>query len=144
MARRDSDKLAHLRGVDLLHECTDADLQAVAAITEEVQLLPGSMLCEQGRVADCCYVLLEGDADVVVAGQHMTTVGAGQTIGEMGLLDHLPRSATVTAKTAIRALRIPADKFDRLLDSSAIARALLTQISLRLREVQSGRRAAPL
>jgi CRP-like cAMP-binding protein len=142
MTRNPSDKLARLRAVDLFQRCTDPDIQALAAITEEVHLERGAVLCEQGRVADCCFVLIEGEAEIVVGGRLRNIVYGGETIGEMGLIDHLPRSATVTARTAIDAYRIPAEKFEALLVSTAISRGLLEQLSRRIRDLLSGRSAA--
>jgi len=136
-----SDKatVERLAQVDLFKRCTRKDLESLAAIVDETDVAPGAILCDQGRVADACYVVIEGEADVSVGGSVVATAGPGQPIGEMGLLDHLPRSATVTARTPMRVYKINADRFEALLTSTAIARGLLEHLSLRVREFDVGR-----
>jgi CRP-like cAMP-binding protein len=99
----------------------------------------GTILCDQGRVADACFVVVDGEAQVTVGGADIARAGPGQPIGEMGLLDHLPRSATVTAVTPMRLYRISAERFEQVLGSTAISRGLLEHLSRRLRELESGR-----
>ncbi len=97
------------------------------------------MLCDQGRIAEDCFVVIEGEADVSVSGETVITVKPGEPIGEMGLLDHLPRSATVTARTPMRLYVIPTARFEELLESTSIARGLLEHLSLRVRDLEHGR-----
>ncbi len=123
-AKIDSTKIDRLHEVDLFRLFDRRALDEVARITKEVRLPRGSILCEQGRVADACWIIVEGEAEVEV-GDHelVAVVGPGESVGEMGLLDHLPRSATVTARTDVMAYRIDAARFDGLLGPSPLARA---------------------
>jgi CRP-like cAMP-binding protein len=65
--------------------------------------LAGAELMRQGDVSDAMYVILVGRVRVerVIAQLSepllLAELGPGQVVGEMGLLDHEPRSATVTA-----------------------------------------------
>ena len=136
----DKSTLDALSGVDLFRRCSKKDLESLAAIVEEVSVPAGTVLCDQGRVADECYVVIEGEADVSVGGDVFVQAGPGQPIGEMGLLDHLPRSATVTARTPMRLYKIDGDRFEELLTSTGLARSLLEHLSLRVRELEVGRR----
>jgi CRP-like cAMP-binding protein len=128
-----------LQSLELFSHCTPADLEAVAAITEDHTLPAGHVLCDQGRVGRECYIVLDGQADVTVSGHHVAVIGTGETVGEMGLLDHLPRSATVTATTPMRVYLIEGSRFDQILQSSAVARALLVLLSRRIRDLEHGR-----
>ena len=130
--------------VELFKRCTKKDLEALAAIVEEVEVTNGTVLCDQGRVADACFVVIEGTANVRVGDDIVAQSTAGQPIGEMGLLDHLPRSATVSAITPMRLYKIDAKKFEGLLSSTAIARGLLEHLSLRVREFDVGRGRNPI
>jgi CRP-like cAMP-binding protein len=139
MANPDKEHLERLGQVELFKRCTKKDLEALADIVEDESVPAGAVICEQGRVADASYVVAEGEASVMVGDEIVGIVGPGESVGEMGLLDHLPRSATVTARTPMRLYRIDADRFAKLLESSAISRGLLEQLSLRIRHLESGR-----
>ena len=136
---RDKATMDRLGDIDLFRRCTKRDLEALADIVEEIDVAPGTVLCDQGRVADACYFVIEGEADIAVGGSNVTTAGPGQPIGEMGLLDHLPRSATVTARTPMHVYKISADRFEDVVATTAIARGLLEHLSRRVRELEAGR-----
>jgi CRP-like cAMP-binding protein len=131
------DRLGEL---DLFRRCSKKDLESVAAIVEELEVEPGTVLCEQGRMADACYVVVDGLADVVVGGEIVGRASVGRPIGEMALLDHLPRSATVTARTPMHLLKLDAHRFEEMLRTQpAVARGLLEHLSRTVRDLQSGR-----
>ena len=71
---------------------------------------------DQGRPGLEAYVILEGTASVTIGGQQVNEVGPGDIVGEMALIDHRPRSATVTATSPMRLLAFDAQRFRRLLD----------------------------
>ena len=136
------DKRKRLGELELCKHCTPADLEALASITEDRTLPVGHVLCDQGRIGRECYIVLSGEADVTINGQRVATIGPGETVGEMGLLDHLPRSATVTATTPMQVYVIEGKRFDQVLQSSGVARALLVLLSRRIRDLETGRRQA--
>lgn len=135
----DKSRIDRLGEIDLFRRCSKKDLEALAAVVEELDVEPGTVLCDQGRVADACFVVVEGEADIAIAGQVVAKAVAGQPIGEMGLVDHLPRSATVTARTPMRLYRIDAQKFEDVLATTALSRGLLEHLSRRVRELETGR-----
>ena len=79
----------------------------------EVERAAGEALVAQGDASDCAFILLEGEADVVVE----TTFGpvmlaplpTGSFFGEIGALAGLPRTASVRARGPVRVLRIEAE-----------------------------------
>jgi transcriptional regulator with PAS, ATPase and Fis domain len=106
-----------------------------------VQQFPaGSVLIEEGTAADEVLVLLEGRVSVRLAlsDQEQRTVAvrrAGELVGEMGLVDELPRSATVRAEGEVGALCVPRLAFLEAVGSHpAAALELVRTLSLRLRE----------
>jgi CRP/FNR family transcriptional regulator, cyclic AMP receptor protein len=133
------DKVKRLGSIELFRHCGRKDLEAIADIAEERAIEPGTVLCDQGRVATQCFIVTEGTADVEVNGRSVASVGPGEAIGEMGLLDHLPRSATVTARTPMDVYVIDSQRFEKVLQSSGVARALLELLSRRLRDLEQGR-----
>lgn len=85
----------------------------LAALGERRVFAEGEDLMRQGDVADSLFVILEGQVQVVREHPHLSTpitlaaLGAGEVVGEMGLLDGEPRSATVTALEETVAMRVP-------------------------------------
>ena len=88
-----------LRGVELFNGLTDDELEQVAAICTRRQLKNGEVLAKQGEVGREMFIVSEGLVEVSVSEGDMRRVvvnlGTGQLIGEMALVDHGPRSATV-------------------------------------------------
>ena len=60
------------------------------------------------------YIVLNGEADITVNSQRVAEASSGDFIGEVGFICNEARSATVTAKTDIIAMRITRDLFDLL------------------------------
>jgi CRP/FNR family transcriptional regulator, cyclic AMP receptor protein len=141
MRTRD-EKIERLATVGLFGSCSRKDLQKLARITDQVDLAVGTELCRQGKAGRECFVLLEGEADVLVEGQVVAQVTAGQTVGEMSLLDRRPQSATVVATTPITAYVIQAGQLTGLIEETpSVALALLRELSGRIRDL-GGRYAA--
>jgi CRP-like cAMP-binding protein len=57
------------------------------------------------------YVVLEGEVEARVKGHLVETIGPGGIFGEMALIDHAPRVATITAKTDAKLAPIGAKRF---------------------------------
>jgi CRP-like cAMP-binding protein len=81
-------------------------LEEFAADTEIVR---------QGERGDCCYVLLEGTADVLVDGEAVALLMAGDSFGEIALLHDVPRRATVRARDPVRVAALGRDAFSELI-----------------------------
>ena len=140
MSGTDGDKTARLAKVELFRQFDRKSLDALSRVAEETRLKRGEVLCEQGRVANECWVVVEGEAEVEIGGDQLVgVIGPGESIGEMGLLDHLPRSATVRARTEMLAYRISGRDFEAVLGASPLARGLLELLSRRIRQLEHGR-----
>ena len=139
-SRRDAPARASvpiLRQVPLFAELPDRHLRRVARLAVISRFRAGTAIVRKGSRGSAFYVILEGTVRVVRRGRPSTILGAGESFGEMALLDHGPRSATVTAETAMTALRIFSAPFDKLLRTEPrIALALLHTLSTRVRELE--------
>ena len=126
---------ADLESLALFEGCPEDELSRVAnAISALRDLDEGEVVCAQGDKADRWWIVAEGLADVTVDGLYVATIGPGQTIGELALLDGEPRAATVTAVTAMRLHEVDGQGFvDALCASPRLAVALLRQLAGRLR-----------
>jgi CRP-like cAMP-binding protein len=105
-----------LAGVPFFAGFSPEELERVADLADDVEAEPGAVLVEQGRVGQECFVILDGQAGVYVGDEHVTTSGPGSMVGEMALVDHRPRSATVVAETPMRLLGFDTKAFRSLLD----------------------------
>ena len=92
---------AILRGVPLFAACSDRGLDEVAALGRRDTLPAGAALTEEGRPGDSVYVMLEGTAEVRRSGATVAELGAGDVVGEISVLTHVARSATVTATSPV-------------------------------------------
>lgn len=112
----------------------------LAAIGERRQFAKGDELMKQGDPATTMYVILAGRVSVVREHQDLSTpivlayLGPGEVVGEMGLLDGEPRSATVTAVEDTIAVEVPADVLDKAVrENPDLYGSLVKLLSKRLR-----------
>jgi CRP/FNR family transcriptional regulator, cyclic AMP receptor protein len=128
--------LEHLRGVPLFSSCTNKDLEKIAKAGDEITAPAGSLLVDQGQTGREAFVLLEGEATVRRNGKKIATLGPGAVIGELSLLDHGPRTASVTCDTDCQVLVISQRNFLGVLDDvPALAHKLLATLASRVREL---------
>ena len=88
-----------LCGAGLFSGLDENDLAEIAALCTPRQLNKGEYLVKQGEFGREFYIISDGLVEVVVQMQSesrvITNLGSGQIIGEMSLVDHGPRSASV-------------------------------------------------
>ena len=140
MRNAEDPKIRRLREVALFRHCTPKELTRLAGITDRAVLETGQVLCRQGEVATAAFVIDDGDASVKVGEQVIGEVGAGSIVGEMGLLDYRPRSATVVARTPMNVYVIDARRFEGILEETpTLARNLLRELTGRIRGLDQAR-----
>ncbi len=120
-----------LSGVSLFEGFSDDQLEKVAELGHRVDAEAGAELTDQGRYGDHCYVIVEGSAKVIMNGEYITSVGSGSMIGEMSILEHRPRSASVIAESDMALVSFNVKEFQSLLEANPTAKervmALLTK-----------------
>jgi cytochrome P450 len=124
-----------LSALEFFAGCTDEDLAVLTqAVTGVRRVREGEVICAEDEVADRWWIVLEGQADVTWRGLYLGTILAGETIGELALLDGEPRTATVTATTDMVLQELDGEGFvAALLEAPHVAVALLRQFATRLR-----------
>lgn len=123
-----------LRAVPLLSACNTQELREVANLGTHLPVADGRVLIEQGRPGREFFLLTSGKASCLVDGVEVAQFGPGDFFGEMALLEHGPRHATVVAKDPAEVLVLDGREFDRLIDTSpSIARKLLKAVAERER-----------
>lgn len=110
----------------------------MARASDEITLPSGRHLCEQGQIGREAFIILDGNADVRRNGRKIATLKSGDCVGELALLDHGPRTATVTADGELKVLVLGAREFAGILDEvPPIAHKLLKSLASRIRELDT-------
>jgi CRP/FNR family transcriptional regulator, cyclic AMP receptor protein len=107
-----------LKNIPLFAKIEPAKLKLLAFTSERLQFMPGESLFHQGDIGDAAYIILDGEADILVDAPEgpvrVATVGRNQIVGEIAILCDVPRTATVMAKSELTTLRIAKDGFFHL------------------------------
>jgi CRP/FNR family cyclic AMP-dependent transcriptional regulator len=128
--------LDSLRRVSLFSSCSTKDLEKIAKAGDEVTLSAGTVIVDQGQTGREAFVIISGSATVKRNGKKVATLGAGSVVGELSLLDHGPRTATVVADTDCTMLVISQRQFLAVIDAiPAISHKLLATLAGRIREL---------
>ncbi|MBL8471867.1 MAG: Crp/Fnr family transcriptional regulator [Rhodocyclaceae bacterium] len=84
-----------------------------------IDLKAGDSLFHEGeRAKPCLYVLIEGEAKILVGNVLVERSGPGAIIGEMALIEHEARSATVLAESDCRLVEIDRERFLSLISQA--------------------------
>ena len=128
--------LAHLRNVSLFSGCTDRDLAKIAKAADEVNVPAGYALADQGQTGREAFVIIEGSATVRRNGKKVAVLGPGAVVGELSLLDHGPRTATVTTDTDASVLVLDQRHFAAVIDDvPAITHKIMSVLAGRIRDL---------
>ena len=125
MRLRKDAKVELLGKIPLLSHYSKRELGRVAAIADEIDLPEGKVLTREGERGRELVILLEGTAEVRKGGRKINTLGPSDFLGEIALISRLPRTATVTTTSPVRALVVNDRDF-----RSVLTRSLETQLKL--------------
>src|SRR5262245_9160437 len=111
---------AALKGMAICGGLSDAEIGTIAAIVETRDAAVGTELFREGEPGEGLYLVLSGEIDVVKRTskgreRSLARMGPGGVLGEMSLITSDARSATGRAAAESRVLRLPADRFRKLL-----------------------------
>ena len=114
------------------------DLNRLAGNAHDRTFPAGTVITEQKESGVAFGVIVEGQAAVTVHGRTARTLGPGDYFGEMALIDHSYRSATITAETELRCLLFTAWVFRPFaMEHPGTAWALLEMMVQRVREAEA-------
>ncbi len=126
--------------VPLFAGISEADLEELGAIASEIEVRPGTVLTREGYREGAFFVIESGMVRIERDGHTLNTLGPGEFLGEIALLDGGPRTATATAETDCRLLSMTYQMFHELLDASpSIRAAILETVGQRLRALDIDR-----
>jgi CRP/FNR family cyclic AMP-dependent transcriptional regulator len=107
-----------LRSIPIFQNIEPAKLKLLAFTSERITFAEKQVLCKQGDMGDAAYVIVAGDADVVIDTPNgpltVAQVGKNAFIGEIAILCDVPRTATIIATSNLETLKITKDLFFRL------------------------------
>jgi len=128
------DKIALLRDVPLFADLDDRSIQAVAVLANEAEFPAGQILMLEGEPGDAFFVIVDGTVRIEHGGRPIRSLTAGGYLGEIALYDRTPRTATATCVTDVRALKIRAHEFERLMETMpGVDRRIRAAVERRLR-----------
>jgi CRP-like cAMP-binding protein len=122
----------------LFSACSAGQLRTIKRQVEEITVPAGRMLCEEGTVGREFFFIVEGTATVKSGTRKVATLGPGNYFGELSLLDHKPRSATVISDTEMLLIVLDQRRFNGLLDEMpTLSHKLLAAMAQRIREADA-------
>jgi CRP-like cAMP-binding protein len=133
-----ADVVETLRRVPLFAGVKARDLGRLAKVMSERTFAEGEAITTEGQSGVGFFVIEHGNATVSLKGEILRTLGPGDHIGEIALIDEGPRSATVTASTDLRCRGMAAWEFRSFVqEHPEVAWPLLQTLAARFREAES-------
>jgi MFS family permease len=130
-------RIAALQALDIVAGATRAALERLARSAIEEPVAAGTVLIQEGAEADDFFVLITGEVEVLAAGeagvvQTLGTLTPPSYFGEIGLLEHRPRTATVKALTPCTVYRINGTDFIEAMTVANLSPTALGRAQARL------------
>jgi CRP/FNR family cyclic AMP-dependent transcriptional regulator len=95
-----------LKTIPLFAEVPEDQLRKIAPFAETDEFAEGQVVVKEGGYSNHFFAIEDGTAKVERDGQHIADLGPGDVFGEQGLLEKQERSATVTATSRLRVIKI--------------------------------------
>jgi CRP/FNR family cyclic AMP-dependent transcriptional regulator len=129
-----------LKPVGIFEGMSPAELKKITKQMREVRHPKGAEIMVRGEGGVGFLVILQGEAEVKTADGRSRTLGPGDHFGEMALLDHQGRSASITAGSDLVVAAVPEWGFKPFLqDHPEVTYRLLETLSRRLREAEAAK-----
>jgi hypothetical protein len=130
-------RLRMLEAMGIFAQASPPVLERLAAAAEDVVAPAGTVIVHEGDPADALYVIADGEVAVSARGdgdtvRPLATLTAPGYFGEIGLLEQIPRTATVETLSATTLYRIDGDTFLDALTSTPASPAFVESSRLRL------------
>jgi CRP/FNR family transcriptional regulator, cyclic AMP receptor protein len=96
----------NLRAVPVFAEMSEPDLKRIATFATEDSVPAGATLMREGDFSNEMIAIESGTAEVTRDGQSLGSLGPGDVFGEIGVLERSQRTASVTATSPMRLIRL--------------------------------------
>jgi CRP-like cAMP-binding protein len=110
-------RVAALGSLRIFEGAAQQVLESMASVMTEESVAAGTIVVREGEAADDFFVVLEGELEVTAVGEvgseprMVNSLGPGDYFGEIGLLEGIPRTASVRSETPAKLYRIPGEEF---------------------------------
>jgi CRP/FNR family transcriptional regulator, cyclic AMP receptor protein len=129
-------KVDALRRAALFEGLSRRQLVQLARVSEDLEVPAGEVLCKEGQLGREFFVIIDGEVEVTKDGKQLAVRGGGEFFGEIALLEQIPRTATVTARTPLRFFVLTRRDFQQLLrDNPGVELKILRALARRLLKV---------
>ncbi|HEX9299102.1 MAG TPA: cyclic nucleotide-binding domain-containing protein [Actinomycetota bacterium] len=126
-----------LAGVPLFADLPKKHLRRLAREADELTFAPGDQIVREGSLGETLFVVMEGRAKVTRNGRRVGEVLPGDFFGELSTIDGGPRTASITAVTPVRVVRLFRRTLRKLLeDEPQLTIKILDGIVRRIRQVE--------
>jgi len=130
-------KIGLLKRAPLFADLSKKELIAVARLADDLESPAGTVLVREGDIGHEFFVVVDGQVEFTRNGKPLAVDGPVEFFGEIALVEHTRRLATVTAKTDVQFFVLAEREFHQLMDENpgierkvlrALARRLLTLV----------------
>jgi signal transduction histidine kinase len=129
-----------LRGLPYFADLPQALLDQVCRQSEKITVPEETTIIDEDSHSEDMFVIVDGHLRVTKHGQDreivLATLGPGEVVGEIALLDNAPRTASVTANSPSTLIRVPAEAFEALIEDSRVVRRMFRTVTSRLRGIE--------
>jgi CRP-like cAMP-binding protein len=130
-------KLELLRHVPLFARCKPSVVEEIGRLADEVEVPDGYTLIREGTFGHQFVLIVEGRVRIERGGRTLKTMGPGEFLGEIALIDHGRTTATATTEGPARLFVVSHQGFNSLLEQSPALRAeIMTALANRIRELE--------
>lgn len=149
MAIKLEEEVELLRRIPIFAKIEPSRLKLLAFTSDRVMYEAEQEICHQGDIGDAAYLIISGEADILIEAPTgplaIASVGKNALVGEIAIINDVPRTATVRAKTKLEALKIKKEHFLRLVSefpemAIEIMRVLASRLSTTNEELTDARR----
>jgi signal transduction histidine kinase len=129
-----------LRGLPYFSDLPQTLLDQVCGKSERITVEADTTIIEEDSLSEDMFVIVDGELLVTKQGSDrevtLASLGPGEVVGEIALLDNAPRTASVTTATPATLIRIPANAFEDLIQDSRVVRRMFRTVTSRLRGIE--------
>jgi len=112
----DTPQPERLGQLNRLESLSNAELQKVIAAGRHVHLPADWALIQEQTPADKAYLIIDGEVSVRRHGEEIARLGPGDVIGEMAIVRHRLRSASVVSLTPLEVIHFTSEAVNQLAD----------------------------
>jgi CRP-like cAMP-binding protein len=130
-------KLELLRHVPLFAGCKTSALEDIGRLADEVDVPDGYAIVREGTFGEQFVLIVEGRVRIERGGRTVKTMGPGEFLGEIALIDHGRTTATATSEGPAKLFVLSHQGFDSLLDQSpSIRLEIMSALASRVRQLE--------